>query len=103
MSNAVQALKDFLTVSPSVVFPDEVLELLGPVEDENAKLLNEVANMYREMQGVLDMSSDTVWVDKFGTLRDHMDAHMESMRELGIQPPDYDQRMRELGLAEEGE
>lgn len=70
---------------------------------ENAKLRNEVANMYREMQGVLDMSSDTVWVDKLGTLRDHMDAHMESMRELGIQPPDYDQRMRELGLAREGE
>lgn len=83
----------------SAIYKEVIREYVA----ENTKLRNEVANMYREMQGVLDMSSDTVWVDKFGTLRDHMDAHMESMRDLGIQPPDYDQRMRELGLAEEEE
>ena len=38
MSKAMQALKDFLTASPSVVYPDEVLELLQPVDRENAKL-----------------------------------------------------------------
>jgi hypothetical protein len=80
-----------------------LIDKTNELEARNAELQELCASMYAEMQGVLDMSTDTVWVDKIGTLRDHMDAHMESMRELGIQPPDYDQRMRELGLAEEGE
>ena len=39
MSDATKRMRDFLTKSPSVVFPDEVLELFIPVEEENAKLL----------------------------------------------------------------
>jgi hypothetical protein len=74
------------------------MERREELESENARLRELCASMYAEMQGVLDMSTDTVWVDKIGTLRDHMDAHMEAMRELGIQPPDYEQRMRELGI-----
>ena len=46
MSKAMQALKDFLTASPSVVYPDEVLELLRPVEHENEKLRNLVAKAH---------------------------------------------------------
>ena len=65
---------------------------------ENAKLRELVSQMYRDMQGVLDMSTDTVFVDSIGTLRDSMDLHMQAMAELGVPPMDYEQRMRELGV-----
>lgn len=65
---------------------------------ENAKLRELVTMMYRNMQGVLDMSTDTVWVDDIGTLRDEMDYHMQAMAELGMPPADYERRMRELGI-----
>ena len=47
MSKAMQALKDFLTASPSVVYPDEVLELLQPVERENVKLRKLALEIWR--------------------------------------------------------
>lgn len=65
---------------------------------ENNKMMDLVAQMYRDMQGVLDMSSDTVWVDRIGTLRDRMDRHMQAMAELGIPPMDYEDRMQEMGI-----
>lgn len=65
---------------------------------ENAKLRELVALMYRDMQGVLDMSTDTVWVDDVGTLRDEMDCHMQAMAELGMPPADYERRIHELGV-----
>ena len=63
-----------------------------------AKLRELVDQMYRDMQGVLDMSTDTVFVDSIGTLRDMMDLHMQAMAELGMPPMDYEDRMRELGM-----
>lgn len=71
-------------------------EYVSSIETENAKLRELVSSMYRNMQGVLDRSTDTVWVDKIATLRDCMDGHMEVMAELGIPPRDYEDRMREL-------
>lgn len=56
------------------------------------------ARMYHDMQGVLDMSADTVLVDNFGTLRDAMDRHMYVMRDLGFPPTDYEKRQLELGV-----
>lgn len=38
MSEATQKVRDFLTKSPSVVYPDDVLELFEQVEYENVKL-----------------------------------------------------------------
>lgn len=38
MSEATQKVRDFLTKSPSVVYPDDVLELFEQVEYENIKL-----------------------------------------------------------------
>mgnify|MGYP007012562596 CR=1 FL=1 len=38
MSEATQRVRDFLTKSPSVVYPDDVLGLFEQVELENAKL-----------------------------------------------------------------
>lgn len=67
-------------------------------KDENATLREQVTTMYREMQGVLDMSTDTVFVDSIGTLRDAMDIHMQAMAELGMPPADYEKRLRELGV-----
>jgi len=46
MSDATKAMHDFLTKSPSVVFPDEVLELFDPVEAENRKLRELVRGLY---------------------------------------------------------
>ena len=78
-----------------------VKEYIEALESENAKLRELVALMYRDMQGVLDMSTDTVWVDDIGTLRDEMDYHMQAMAELGMPPADYERRMRELGIEAE--
>jgi len=54
MSDVTDRLRAFLTISPSVVFPDEVFELFEPVEtevtrltDENAKLRELVAHYER--------------------------------------------------------
>lgn len=68
------------------------------LERENVKLRKLVSQMYRDMQGVLDMSTDTIFVDTIGTLRDVMDLHMQAMAELGMPPMDYEDRMRELGI-----
>lgn len=65
---------------------------------ENIKLSQLVAHMYRDMQGVLALSTDTVWVDGVATLRDCMDVYMRRMAELGMPPRDYESRMRELGI-----
>lgn len=69
---------------------------------EVAKLRELVSQMYNDMQGVLDMSTDTVWVDNIGTLRDRMDYHMQDMAELGMPPADYEKRMHELGIEVDG-
>ena len=71
---------------------------LQELKAENSELRELVNQMYRDMQGVLDMSSDTVWVDAIGTLRDRMDYHMQVMSALGIPPMDCEYRMRELGV-----
>lgn len=38
MSNAIKELRDYLAKSPSVVYPQDVLEYLPAIEAENAKL-----------------------------------------------------------------
>ena len=68
------------------------------LERENVLLRTFVDQMYRDMQGVLDMSTDTVFVDSIGTLRDKMDWYMRVMSDLGMPPADYESRMRELGI-----
>ena len=70
---------------------------IGSIEDENAKLRELASLMYRNMQGVLDCSTDTVFANSFMTLRDHMDECMEVMAELCMPPRDYESRRRELG------
>lgn len=65
---------------------------------ENIRIRQLVARMYRDMQGVLDRSTDTVFVDRMTTLRDCMDVYMECMAELGMPPCDYESRRRELGI-----
>ncbi len=74
------------------------VDYVNQLEAENAKLRELVALMYRDMQGVLNISTDTVWVDDIGTLRDAMDYHMQAMAELGMPPTDYERRVRELGI-----
>lgn len=47
MSAAIKELHDFLSISPSVVYPQDVLEFLPAIEAENAKLRELVADMYK--------------------------------------------------------
>lgn len=54
--------------------------------------------MYRTMGEVLAHSTDTVFVGVAETLRDYMDYVMISMHDLGIEPADYRDRARELGI-----
>lgn len=77
MSDAIKRMRDFLTISPSVVYPDEVLELLGPIEAENAKL--------RELASELRMCSKTANCLKCEHGR-FCDLRLdERCRELGIE------------------
>ena len=91
----VTSLKQLVTIEEMDL--EERGERLADLMAENAKLRGEVAQMYREMQGVLDESNDTVWVGPGCTLRDAMDYHMRTMNALGFPPDDYDQRVIELG------
>ena len=98
----LQAADTILELRKDLEFADnecekESIEFLN-LQAENAKLRELVSQMYSDMQGVLDMSTDTVWVDSIGTLRDRMDYHMQDMAELGMPPADYEKRMRELGI-----
>lgn len=77
---------------------NQLAKIATDLKTENAKLRELVSQMYNDMQGVLDMSTDTVWVDSIGTLRDRMDYHMQDMAELGMPPADYEKRRRELGI-----
>lgn len=65
---------------------------------ENIRMRQLVARMYRDMHGVIDCSTDTVFVDRMTTLRDCMDVYMRLMAELGMPPRDYESRRRELGI-----
>ena len=38
MSDAIRELRDYLAKSPSVIYPEDVLEYLPAIEAENAKL-----------------------------------------------------------------
>jgi hypothetical protein len=68
------------------------------IETEDRKLRELASRMYKNMQGVLRLSTDTVWVNSLMTLRDCMDEHMEIMDELGMPPSDYESRKCELGI-----
>lgn len=91
-------MSDFITNGELRIEAERLCDENERLESENNKLRELVNQMYRDMQGVLDMNSDTVWVDAIGTLRDKMDHHMHDMSTLGIPPMDYEHRMRELGV-----
>ena len=83
MSEATQKVRDFLTKSPSVVYPDDVLGLFEQVERENTKL--------RELVKALVAVADLMDCDKCPC--QHTPACVECdeslpmllMRELGIE------------------
>ena len=78
MSDATSRLRAFLTISPSVVFPDEVLELFKPVEKEVTRLSDENSKL-REL--VYDMLVD----EERGHNDDStFDEHVERANELGV-------------------
>ncbi len=54
MSNPISDLRDFLSESPSVVFPQDVLEYLPAIEAENAKLRELVVYMWDYVKGYAD-------------------------------------------------
>ena len=47
MSNPISDLRDFLSESPSVVFPQDVLEYLPAIEAENAKLRELASGLHK--------------------------------------------------------
>ena len=57
MSEVVQRLRSFLTKSPSMVYPDEVLELFEPVEAENAKLREQIVQLQADWESERDYAN----------------------------------------------
>ena len=82
----MQALKDFLAVSPSAVAPDEVLELLQPVERENAKLREQIH--WLERGDIMHVLTDQEYIDQCERERlmqvsiDALDAENTKLLEL---------------------
>ena len=56
MTDAIKALRDYLSKSPSVVYPQDVLEYLPAIEAENAKLRELVKRYHRLVTG-----TDELW------------------------------------------
>lgn len=101
MSNPISDLRDFLSESPSVVFPQDVLEYLPAIEAENAKLrarekslslrliLREDENdklreLTQQMFALIANHEETGYMD--GELgRQIVNAVYERMKELGIE------------------
>ena len=75
MSEVTQRVRDFLTKSPSVVYPEDVLELFEQVEHENAKLRELVRDMWEYIY--------------IGTAQDGQSLHHRT-RKLGIEEDAYD-------------
>ena len=85
MSEATQRVRDFLTKSPSVVYPDDVLGLFEQVERENAELRNLVR--------ALDWCTENA--DLIGKCDQ---CPLQQSDEL---TPECEVRMRELGVEAE--
>lgn len=85
MSEATQKVRDFLTKSPSVVYPDDVLGLFEQVERENAELRNLVR--------ALDWCTENA--DLIGKCDQ---CPLQQSDEL---TPECEVRMRELGVETE--
>ena len=90
MTDAIKALRDYLSKSPSVVYPQDVLEYLPAIEAENAKL-RELATLNWEWAHSCCGSTCKLWTEGCGYQIDR-DCNYE--REI------YD-RMRELGVETE--
>lgn len=79
MSNAIKELRDYLAKSPSVVYPQDVLEYLPAIEAENAKLRElcaDVWHLFTEHGAVNPCDLPVV------------DAVRDRMRELGVEVDD---------------
>lgn len=75
MSDAIKELRDYLAKSPSVIYPEDVLEYLPAIEAENAKLRELCADLYAEMitYSSAPNYNASVWTQK--------------LRELGVEVP----------------
>ena len=71
MSDAIKKLHDYLAMSPSVVYPEDVLAYLPAIEDENAKLRELVRDMWLQLLNAYD--------------RKEVDEFADRMRELSME------------------
>lgn len=80
MSDAIKRLHDYLAKSPSVVYPEDVLAYLPAIEDENAKLRQEleVVGTAAYLYGRTDLADENA---KLREERDHW--HVEQIHAYG--------------------
>ena len=71
MSDAIKKLHDYLAMSPSVVYPEDVLAYLPAIGDENAKLRELVRDMWLQLLNAYD--------------RKEVDEFADRMRELSME------------------
>lgn len=91
MSKELKQLHDYLAKSPSVVFPQDVLELLKPVEDENERLRELCIELYGDLMWLFEhRMNPTVKINESNYTR-----VMGMMRDLGIE---IDERELETGV-----
>lgn len=96
MSDAIRVLHDYLAKSPSVVFPQDVLEFLPAIKAENDKLVIKLnaehivrLNVEAENSKLRELVADVreaLCLDKTSLFREAIIKSLEDdMRELGIE------------------
>ena len=112
MSDAIKKLHDYLAMSPSVVYPEDVLAYLPAIEDENAKLRNEVDNLL-DFEHLTSVAVAYAGCDECGEykqtmlrlfaenakLRDELDLMTEAVEALHSAPLE-DQLVQALNVAD---
>ena len=69
MTDAIKALRDYLSKSPSVVYPQDVLEYLPAIEAENAKLRELCADIYEMAYHEYPSAFEATFADRMRELR----------------------------------
>lgn len=98
MSEATQKVRDFLTKSPSVVYPADVLELFEQVERENAKLCELCSGLaqvikndddtFRRLREIAEQELSYDFIGMYDSSLgkiDQITRFIDSMAELGIE------------------
>lgn len=102
MSEAIDNLRRFLSVSPSVIYPSDVLEYLPAIEAENAELRKLCGDMMwtiRHAHGYFKNDTHELLMTR---MRGHDGKPTHVSYSLTCDEEEYEKRMSKLGIEVDG-